>query len=209
MDTPSLESVDTFFEKQSKFGRYRIPTLVVFTAGLALALRSIALYYGISSNRDALSNAIVVSFTANLFEPVFLWVLFTGVFYVLVKLFGGRARIGRLFKLAGWGFAPFVVFGILRAIGTYYAVRDEVVPDSVRPGVIGSEQEGYSAIMAQASGDPVLVAATAVGCLFLLLSGYLWVYAVDESTDLNDRQERIVVAIPLVIYTAYALLQVI
>lgn len=209
MDTPSLRRVDTFFEKQSQFGRYRLPTIVVFVAGLAMAMQSIALYYGIGSSRNALSNAVTVSFVADLAEPFLLWMLFAGAFYVLAKLLGGRARIGRLFKLTGWGFAPFALFGILRAVGTYYAVQGKTIPDSVRPGVIGSEQEGYHAVMAQSSGDPVLVATTAIGCLFFLVSGYFWVLAVDESTNLNRRQVRIVVVIPLLVYTAYALLQVV
>lgn len=207
MRTPTISSVDSFFREQSQFGRYRLPVLIVTLAGLAMGFRSIAVYYGLGSEGSVLSNAITISFVLNFGEPVALWILFTVAFYVLAKLFGARIRFGRMFKLAGWGFAPFVLFGALRAVGTYFAVQGATVPESVRPGVIGSEQEAYQAIVSQASGDPVLVAATLVGCLLLLLSGYVWVQVVDNSTTLEPKQEWIVVGVPLVAYVIYVLLQ--
>ena len=205
----TLNSVDSFFREQSQFGRYRLPILVVGLAGLAMGLRSIAVYYGLGSGGSVLSNAITVSFVFNFGEPIILWMVFTFAFYVLAKLFGARTRFGRMFKLAGWGFAPFVLFGALRAAGTYIAVQDATVPDSVQPGVIASEQEAYRAILNQANGDPVLVAATVVGCLFFLLSSYIWVQAVDNSTDLEHTQEWVVVAVPVAAYVVYVLLQVV
>lgn len=208
METPTISSVDSFFREQSQFGRYRLPVLIVTLAGLAMGLRSIAVYYGLGSDGSVLSNAVTVSFVLDFGEPIALWLLFTAAFYVLSKLFGARTRFGRMFKLAGWGFAPFVVFGALRAVGTYFAVQGATVPESVQAGVIGSEQEGFRTIVSQASGDPALVAATVVGCLFLLSSGYIWVQAVDNSTTLERNQEWIVVGVPLVAYVVYVLMQV-
>lgn len=206
MAVDSVSGVDSFFKEQAQFGRYQLPTLIVFLASLALALQSIAVYYALGSDGTTISNAITIEFAFQMGEVVILWLLFTAAFYVLSKLAGARVRIGRLFKLTGWGFASFIPAGIAWAIGDYYAFRGLSVPEGVRVGVLRSEREAFGALVAQTQGDPVLLGITAFGCLFVLFGGYLWAMAIEYSSNLERQRAMLVAAVPPIVYIGYRLL---
>jgi hypothetical protein len=180
----------------------------VLLAGVALAFQSVAVYYALGPRANDLNNAITVEVIIGFGTSIVLWLIFTGVFSVLMRLLTSRIRFGRLFKLVGWGFVPFVFAGLVWSAGRYFAFQGQTVPDGVRVGVLSSEREALQSITAGVTGDPVLVATTAVGCVFVLLSGYLWSFAVEYSSDLNRRRATLIAGVPVVLYIVRVLLRV-
>lgn len=200
--------IDSFFERQAQFGRTRTAAAVVLLAGFAMGAKSLATYYALGADRVEVSNALTVEFAFRFGEPILLWIAFTGMFYTLGRLLTSRIRLGRLFKLLGWGFVPMVATGLLGAIGRYVAFSDATVPDTVQVGVLESEQEAYDAMTAQVAGDPVLVGTVVVGSLFVLISGYLWAVALEYSSDLDRRRAGMVVALPVLAYIMFSIVRV-
>lgn len=208
MATKALRRSDQFFEEKAQFGRLRLAGLVVTLVGFAYALQSIAMYYALGAQRTEVSNAITVEFAARFAEPVLLWAVLTVVFYLAAKLLGARVRFGRLLKLTGIGFIPFVLTGLAWSVGYYLSFRDLTVPE-VRVGVLASEREALAALSADVTGDPELVGATVVGCLFALTAIYFWGLAIDYSSDIDSRRTSwLIAAIPAVAYVLYSVMGV-
>lgn len=208
MATNVLHRSDQYFEEKAQFGRLRLAGLVITLVGFAYALQSIAMYYSLGAQRTELSNAITIEFGARFLEPVLLWGILTTVFYLAAKLLGARVRFGRLLKLTGIGFIPFVLTGLVWSIGYYLAFQDLTVPD-VRVGVLGSEREALAALSAEATADPALVGATVVGCLLALVAVYFWGLAIDYSSNIDSRRTSwLIAAVPAIAYVLYSVVRV-
>lgn len=200
---------DSFFKDQALYGRFRLPTLLAVVTGIAWGFQPIAIYYAMDpESRVSIMNAISAEWIIHFLIPWGVWLFFWAAFYTGVKAYGGRVRVGRLFKLVGWGLAPFTFIGLVRAAGKYYAFQGEPLPHEVRRGVMSAELRGYEDMLAEVGAAPAIVGATVVSCLFLILSGYIWVYAVRHSTDLEDRQIFVVVAVATGIYALYSVANV-
>lgn len=205
MVTNLITGPDSFFQKQALFGRYRIPTAIALITGLAWAFQPVATYYALDPDvRINIMNATAAEWIIHFMIPFGLWIYFWIAFVLLTKFLGGRLRMGRLFKLTGWGLAPIALAGLVRAAGKHVVFQGETLPHEVRRGVMSAELEGYEAMVAEVGADPVLVAATVASCLLLILSGYIWSFSVRYATDLERQEVLTVVTIPTVIYAAYA-----
>ncbi len=204
--TGVLERIDSFFKDQALYGRFRIPTLIALLTGIAWAFQPVATFYALDQDvRIDIMNAAAAEWIVHFMTPFGIWLFVWAAFFALAKLLGGRIRVGRLFKLSGWGLAPVAVFGLVRAVGNYYAFQGVTLPHEVRRGVMSAELEGYENMVAEVGADPAIVAATAAGCLLLVPSAFLWMYAVRHSTDLEHRQVLVVVALPTLALAAYFL----
>ncbi|MFC4989421.1 Yip1 family protein [Saliphagus infecundisoli] len=198
------QRLNSFFKDQALYGRFRIPTLIALLAGIAWAFQPVATFYALDQDvRIDIMNAAAAEWIVHFMMPFGIWLFVWAAFFALAKLLGGRIRVGRLFKLAGWGLAPIAAFGIVRAVGNYYAFQGETLPHEVRRGVMSAELEGYENMVAEVGADPAIVAATAAGCLLLVPSALLWMYAVRHSTDLEHRQVLTVVVVPTLALAAY------
>lgn len=207
----SLDGVsDSFFKDQALFGRFRLPTLIAILAGIAWGFQPIAIYYAMDAeSRVNIMNAVSAEWIIHFMIPWGIWLFFWVAFYVGVKAYGGRVRVGRLFKLVGWGLAPFTLIGLVRAAGKYYAFQGVSLPHDVRRGVMSAELRGYENMLAEVGAHSAIVAATVASCLFLLLSAYVWRYAIRHSTDLEDRRVLVVIAVPTVLYALYSVANVV
>lgn len=199
---------DSFFRNQALYGRYRWPTLIALLTGFVWALQPVAIYYALEPGEgENIQNAIATDTMVHFLIPLFLWVFFWIAFVILGHFSGARMRVGRLFKLTGWGMAPFALIGAVRALGKYYAYQGETLPIGVTIGRFPSEWRGYNELIAAVSGDQLLVAANVGSCIFLLLSGYIWLYTVRYSTNLEERRKIvIIVAVPTLLFVAYTIL---
>lgn len=207
MATRNVSGINSFLREQAQYGRFRGPTLSVLLAGVAFGLQGVAIYYALGEEALDISNAITVEVAIQFGEPIALWFVLSGAFALIARMFTSRIRIGRLFKLSGWGFLPFVVTGITWALGDYLVFQDQTVPDGVQVGVLSAEREAFQLIVTRVATDPVIIATTVIGCVFILGSGYIWSLAVKYSTDLERRQSMIVAFLPTLAYIAFILLQ--
>lgn len=195
----------SFFRDQALYGRYRLPTFIALLTGIIWSLQPIALYYALDLDvRENIQNAVATDTMIHFLIPLGLWIYFWIAFVVLAHFRGGRIKAGRLFKLIGWGMAPFALIGAVRAAGRYYAYQGAEIPVGVTIGRFPSEWNGYNKLIGEVSGDPLLVGTTVGSCIFLLLSAYLWIYAVKYSTNLEElRDILIVISVPIILFFGY------
>ena len=158
----------------------------------------------------SIRRAYVVSMAVHALQPVILWFLFGTAFYVLVKLLGSHGRPVLMYQLSGWGFVTFIPAGVVWAVGKYYAymgrtVRELDMREAVDLQVKWNITRGLER---EVAGEPVLVGFTALGCLFVLSSVYIWTLSIDYSMSLDRKQSAAVAATPTVIYVAYVLSKV-
>jgi len=200
---------DSFFFDQALYGRYRLPFAIAFVTGIVWAFQPVATYYALTPEaREQIQNAVATDWMIHFLVPFLLWILFWVGFVVLgYYLLGVRMQMGRLFKLTGWGIAPFAPAGMIRAAGKYLAYQGKDLPVGVLMGQFPSEWDGYHAVISETAGNTFLVASDFLGCAFVLLSAYIWLYAFKYSTDAESRREVApAVAVPIVLYVAYVLL---
>jgi hypothetical protein len=201
-------AVDSFFYDQALYGRYRLPTLIAFVTGIVWALQPVAIYYSMDVEaRENIKNAIATDWMIHFITPAVFWILFWIAFVILgYYVVGARMRMGRLFKLTGWGIVSFSLMGIGRAAGKYFAYQSQEIPVGVLMGQFPSEWNGYNAMVAVTEGHPMIVGTNIASLVFMLVSAYIWFYAFKYSTDIKDRRDiLIVVGIPILLYAAYVI----
>lgn len=208
IDSDEGSAVESFFQQQALFGRYRLPLTIVFVTGIVWALQPVGLYYALDPSVGGdIQNAVATDWMIQFLVPFFLWILFWLGFVLVVYFYvGARLRAGRLFKLTGWGMAPFALAGAIRSAGRYYAYQGATLPVGVIPGRFPSEWNGYGELVAAHSDDLLIVGTNVGGLIFLVASAYVWVFAVRFSTDIDDWRDAVVtVVVPVVAYAAYVL----
>lgn len=188
---------EEFFERQARQGTYKGPGIVLFVTGLAFALQHVATYYTLGPGRTEFVSVFTILFTAQLLEPLLLWVAFSIAFYGIAVSLGGDVLVGRVFRLSGWGFLPLILAGLTWTVGRYVALRSASVPDFT-PGVLAEELEAYGQIVAQHSGTLVLVFLA--GSVFFVASIYLWVHAIKKSGAITTKTATVSTVIPVVVY---------
>lgn len=191
---------ETFFERQARQGSFKGPGLVLLITGLSFAFQHIATYYTLGPERSEFVSVFTVLFTAQLIEPLFLWIVFSIVFYGIAVTLGADILIGRVFRLSGWAFLPLVLSGIGWAVGRWIVLDSAAVPDFTS-GVLGEELEAYGQIVAQ-HAQP-LVAVFLLGSVFMIASLYLWMHALRKSGTLSRRTALISTAIPVLAYVGF------
>jgi len=197
---------EEFFERQARQGSYKGPGVVLFITGLAFALQHVAAYYTLGPGRTEFVSVFTVLFTAQLLEPVLLWVVFSIAFYFFAVSLGGDVLVGRVFRLSGWGYLPLALAGVTWTVGRWVVLDGAAIPD-FSAGVLGEELEAYGQIVAQHSGE--LVAVFLAGCVFFAASIYLWVHAIKKSGQLSTRTATIATVAPVVFYVILRVQQII
>lgn len=186
-----------FFERQARQGTFKGPGVVLLVTGLSFALQHIATYYTLGPDRSRFVSVFTVMFTAQLLEPLFLWIVFSILFYGIAVFLGGDVLIGRVFRLSGWGFLPLILSGFVWAAGRWIILRSAPIPDFTR-GVLGEELDAYGQIVAQHSQSLTIVFLA--GSVFMAVSVYLWIHALKKSGMLSTKVATVSTAVPAVVY---------
>lgn len=205
MSTEDNTVPDLFFRDQALYGRYRMPMFIVMLSGFLWAMQPVVTYYALNPEvQEQIQNAVAMDTMIHFLIPGFLWVGFWVAFALLAHFLGARMRADRLFKLTAWGMAPFALVGFVRTVGKYYVYQDATLPVGVTVGRFPSEWRGYNELLAEFSSDPIFIGTVLGSCIFLLLSGYLWLFAIKYSTDLEDPKKiYITVVVPIAVYVGY------
>lgn len=178
----------------------KLPALIVILAGLTFGLQHVGTYYGLGPQREVFVSAFPVLFVAGFVEPIVLWLIVTIVAYVIARLLGAELLIGRLFRLGGWGFIPFMFTGLAWTVGRYVVFGSATIPD-FNEGVLEQELNAYGAMVAQHSGP--LIAVFLAGSVFFIASIYLWVHAMKKSGSIETRTAVIATVVPMVAYVLF------
>ena len=200
--TPTME---LFLQRKAATGRLYVPTLSAILLGAALLSQTYVLYLALGEQFIEQIDLLVIFGLYRLIEGFIIWGLFTASFYILAVLAGGTPLFGHIFRVAGWGLAPFIPAALIWAMGQYYALQAVAYPDW-EPFGMEQEWAKLNEYTAATHGDPLLVGSTVLGCTVLSLSAYIWAHGLTTACDVSRRRAWIIASIPLMFYSCWRLL---
>jgi len=177
----------------------RTSTVVVLLAAVLEASSLAYTFYLLMRATDIGGELGVVSITVLLGLMMFMivagWLLVSGAFFWISKLFDGQRNFRALAMYVAWGFAP-------QAFSSAYGVI--VLAVLLRPAEISGSVGGSVTGIAQVSSHPAAVAGSVLSVACLIWTAFLWVFAVKHARELSLREATYTVAPvagPLVLYS--------
>ena len=186
-----------YFEERIKYPQLRNQVVIVAIAGLVASLWRIALIPGLGAASVYVDDVMIILTIANVLALLVIWFVVAVVMQVIAGVLGGGGTTGDLLKLTGYGFLPIIVSGLVWSIGYYWTLSGAAAPPAPRQAGFQFSYVSYTEYLNQVTGDPLLLGALAVGSIFVVAAGYLWMHAVQVSTGL-DRNRAVVAVGPAV-----------
>ncbi|MFC7141503.1 YIP1 family protein [Halosimplex aquaticum] len=204
-----LTDSEDYLERKSAVGRIYEPGVIVALVALSFSLHPIAFSYALGPRESEwVLDLLTVLWIGHLVWGLALWGIFTAALYVLSSLIGGRPLMGHLTRVVGWGMAPLILASLVWAGGKYLVYRDAALSEPPYPG-IEHENKVFNEFTAQAAGDPLLIGTTILGCLFVLVTGYLWAAGLVTASDISRREGAIVSGITVGVYVLWKIVAVV
>ena len=128
-----------------------------------------------------------------IFGVFFMWVLYSGIFYIISAILGGQGEFKRVMEVVAYGFIPSIFSGIIGmiAMATSFSVEGLDINDPV--------------MMQQAmTSDPVMQMTMLTGIIFTIWSANIWIFGLRHARDLTTRNAVISVLVPVMIYILYS-----
>lgn len=200
---------ETFYDNLGAH-RIRVEVLLVLAIGI---VGSIAGFYSMStlSSIVGLEGDSSTAFqlwrlaATPLIEILLLWVGGTTVFFVLSWIYTNSGSYFHLLKNVAWSLFPFLFVNLLQGIGMVAVTAG--MPDEpawlAEFDDIRLPTEEANFLWDQISSDPIVMALTLVGFVFVAWSGYIASFAVADVRDLTRNESYLVVAGPVVLYIVY------
>ena len=111
------------------------------------------------------------------------WLLCSGVFYAISRLFGGTGSFERVLEFVGYGFIPHIVGSVVGL-----AVIMVVTPNELLS--VGFQQT-----------DPLILIFSIIQLLLVLYGAVIWIFAVKHARNIGTKHAIItVLIIPAILY---------
>ncbi|WP_410507190.1 YIP1 family protein [Methanosarcina hadiensis] len=207
MDNLNLNSLlfdpDSFFREKSKNNiDFKYPVLIILAVAIIamgssfLVMNKLSGMFPSDMGSYISTAAIVFGIVGGLFGTFFYWLILTLIFYSISYVFESRGTFKRTLEFVGYGFVPQIFSGLIGVVITYWLTAS--VDFSLQ------DPELLAKGMTQALlNNPLLYVSQAVGILCLLLSAYIWVFALLHARDLSVKNARITVGVPVGLYVVY------
>lgn len=207
MDNLNLNSLlfdpNSFFREKARNNvDFKYPVLIILVVAIISMVSSFLVmsqFSGLSPS-DAGSyvaaGAIVFGIVGWLFVTFLYWLVLAGIFYLISYIFDSKGSFKRTLEFVGYGFLPQIFSGLIGVVITYWltASMDFSLQD---PELISKS------MMEMLSNNPLYYVSQAVGILFLLLSAYIWVFALLHARNLSMKNAIITVGVPVGLYIVY------
>lgn len=206
MDNLNLNTLlfdpNSFFrEKLGNEISFKYPLLIILVIAVLSVSSSILVMNNLqdlfSSGMDSsmsasvMSTSIIGGIAIGGFIGTFLyWVILAGIFYSISYVFKSKGSFKRTLEFTGYGFVPQVFSSLVGLIVMYIMLSstDLSSQDSMFMGQ-GVEQ--------MFSNNPLYYTSQIIGILCLLLSGYIWIFAILHARNMSYKNAAITVGIPV------------
>ncbi|MPM32130.1 hypothetical protein SDC9_78689 [bioreactor metagenome] len=139
---------------------------------------------------------IIFSVVGGLFGTFFYWLILTLIFYSISYVFESRGYFKRTLEFVGYGFVPQILSSLIGVFVTYKLMAS-VDFSQQNPQLIS---ESMTQML---SNNPLYYASQTIGILCLLLSAYIWVFALLHARNLSMKNAAITVGVPVGLYVVY------
>lgn len=200
---------ETFYEDHAGSRGLRNEIVLVFVVG---ALGLIGSYYAVRTLLDAFEDPgtsslgpdVEMQLLGYAIEPLVgafvLWLGFAVALYVASWYYSDAGRLYTLLKNTAWAMVPIAFANVLRSaalIVTAYGL--DVETDVPR----GFTETIVAYVWTQVGQEPLVIAATAIGAVFVVWTGYIAAHGVAVVRDLEIGEAYRVAAVPTVGYVLY------
>jgi len=148
---------------------------------------------------------VAVTVLATFFGTFVAWVVWSGVFYLLSKIFGGKGSFSRCLEVAGYGFVPQVI-GMVITVGAALVYLPKVAVPTLTSAAAQNPQTVKDATTALMH-DPAMAAFTEIAVLvsiiFLLWSATIWIFGIKKARELSLKSAAICVSVPVILYVIF------
>lgn len=205
MDNLNLNTLlfdpNSFFkEKLGNEVRFKYPLLIILIIALLTVISSIVVMNNLqdsfSSDMDPSMSASVMSIgiiggiVGGLIGTFLNWLILAGVLYSISYVFKSKGSFKRTLEFTGYGFLPQIFSSLVGFIVMYIMLSstDLSSQDSMFMG------QGITQMF---SNNPLYYTSQIIGILCLLLSGYIWIFAILHARDMSYKNAAITVGIPV------------
>lgn len=194
---------NSFFREKARNNiDFKYPVLIIFAVAIIAMVSSFLVMNQLSGmfpsdmGSYVSTAAIIFGIVGGLFGIFFYWLILTGILYSISYVFESKGSFKRTLEFVGYGFVPQIFSGLIGIVITYWltASIDLSYQD---PQVI------TESITQMFSNNPLYYASQAIGILCLLLSAYIWVFALLHARNLSMKNAAITVGIPVGLYLVY------
>ena len=139
-----------------------------------------------------------IGFIAAFIMTFLMWIIWAAVFHGISALRGGKGSFNNTLAVAGYGFAPQIISGIISAVFSWWYFSGLTLPVVTDPLQI-------QAVVEEMMAAPELMAISAIGMIFLVWSANIWIFGLMEARRIGAKDAAIAVLIPVAVSVAFTL----
>ena len=198
--TNVLTNPDRFFaELSAKDAKLMTPFVIVLVAAIIAAISAMMMVDVMTSSLPEEVAAFAgigaaVGAIAGLIMQFIMWLLYTGVFYVISMFFSGEGSFKRCLEFIGYGFIPSIIAAIIGLV-----VMMTVLP------TIELSIENPELFQQTLMSNPLMQASAVIGIFLTLWSANIWIFAIKHARNLSSRNALITVGVPVGLYMLYGI----
>lgn len=196
-----LVDPDGFFRKEVEDVSFLQPVSVVILAAVATTLIPLVVLYHIQVIlEDSIGSYVIVfgmvSILGGMLAIVGMWLLTATILYGAASYLGGEGGYRTTLLIAGWGFLPFVLSGVVNAIFVYQIVSEIFA-------TTGVDSVTVTTMMNVLESHPLMRVAQLISLLSMIWTTSIWAFAVRHLHALSLKQSFIAAAVPAVALVLY------
>ena len=207
MDNLNLNSLlfdpNSFFREKTRNNvDFNYPVLIILAVAIIamgssfLVMNQLSGMFPSDMGSYVSTAAIVFGIVGGLFGTFFYWLILTLIFYSISYVFESNGSFKRTLEFVGYGFVPQIFSSLIGVFVTYKLMAS--VDFSQQDSQLISES-----MTQMLSYNPLYYASQAIGILCLLLSAYIWVFALLHARNLSMKNAIITVGVPVGLYVVY------
>lgn len=191
-----------FFQEQKHDYTVLGPAIIVLATGIASIAGPVYVFYRALSvfPQGAKVFSIVgggLSLISGLFGAFLLWIVHSGVFYYISKIFGGSGDFRCILSFVGWGFLPTLISSMIASAVSIFVYAGVSFPEQL------TQIQAFLRNVEQSS--PALRAVTLLGVIFLIWRGYIWVFAIKHACEIDNKEAVLTVVFPVLLGIGFSL----
>lgn len=194
---------NSFFREKSRNNvDFKYPILILLVTAIIAMVSSFLVmnqFSGLlpSDMSSSISTiAIVFGIAGGLIGTFLYWFLLTGILYSISYVFDSKGSFKRTLEFIGYGFVPQIFSSLIGVVITY----------KLTASVDFSSQDSQlitQSIEQMFSNNPLFYTSQIIGILCLLLSAYIWVFALLHARNMSFKNAAFTVGIPVGLSIAY------
>lgn len=145
---------------------------------------------------------IFFAIVGGLIGTFFYWFLLTVILYSISYVFDSKGSFKRTLEFVGYGFVPQIFSSLISVVATYWLTASVDLSSQDLQLITESMMETFS-------NNPLYYTSQIIGILCLLLSAYIWVFALLHARNISIKNAALAVGIPVglsIIYQIYLFL---